>query len=238
MFSETARYYDVIYDEFKDYEAEADQVAELIHRLAPEACSILDVGCGSGRHASFLTEKHGFEVDGLDLEPAFVEIAQERCPNGTFVVADMADFAMGRRYDLILCLFSSIGYVKTPDRLASTASAMREHLNPGGLAVVEPWFQPHTFSPGRVHFTTVDREDQKIVRMNTSEVRDGISIMDFHYLIGTPEGIQHLEERHELALFTEAEMREGLAGGGLEVLEYDPEGMTGRGLYVAWGNGS
>ena len=238
MFSETARFYDIIYDEFKDFNAEADQIAEILRRLAPQARTVLDVGCGTGRHAAALTDRHGFDVHGLDLEPAFVEIAQERCPNGRFQVADMAGFRLGRSYDLVLCLFSSIGYVKTRARLASTAASIRAHLNPGGLALIEPWFQPHTFFPGRVHFTTVDREDLKIVRMNTARVEEGVSILDFHYLIGKEGRVEHLEETHELALFTQEEMREGFAAGGLRVAQYDPQGLTGRGLYLLEDSGT
>jgi SAM-dependent methyltransferase len=232
LFSESARFYDLIYDQFKDFDAEVDQVAELLKRLAPEARTILDVGCGTGRHAAGLTERHGYQVDGLDLDPAFVEIARGRCPGGQFFIGDMADFRLGKRYDLVLCLFSSIGYVKTKERLAATAGTMGDHLNPGGMAIIEPWFPPDGFFPGKVSYTTVDGEDLKIVRMNTSRVEDGISILDLHYLIGTPEGVQHLQETHELALFTEDEMRVGLEAGGLELVEYDSEGLTGRGLYV------
>ncbi len=232
MFSESAHYYDLIYDEFKDYEGEVTQVGALLQRLAPQARTILDLGCGAGRHAADLTEDHGYEVDGLDLEPGFVEIAQKRCPKGRFFTGDMADFQLGRRYDLVLCLFSSIGYVKTRARLASTAAAIRDHLNPGGFAIIEPWMTPDSFTPGKVYLTTVEKEDLKISRVSSSKVVDGVSILDFHYLIGTPEGVQHLQETHELGLFTEEEMRAGLEAGGLDVLEYDPDGLTGRGLYV------
>lgn len=235
MFSETARYYDFIYDAFRDYGADAAWVVRLARRLSPDARSVLDVGCGTGRHAQCLTRDHGYAVDGLDIEPAFVELARDRCPDGRFVVGDMADFDLGRKYDLVLCLFSSIGYVKTKQRLASAARSMARHLAPGGLAVVEAWFTPDGFFPGRVHLTTAEEEDLKVSRMNTSVVRDGISVLDFHYLIGTPDGVRHIRETHELGLFTRKEMEEGLAAGGLELVEYDPRGMTGRGLYVACG---
>lgn len=236
MFSETARYYDLIYDQFRDYKGDAAQVAELLRRLASGAELILDVGCGTGRHAEALTRIHGFQVDGLDIQPDFVEIAQERCPGGQFHVGDMADFDLRRRYDVVLCLFSSIGYVKTKESLAATARCFRRHLSPGGIALVEAWMTPDAFTPGRVFLLTAETEDMKVSRMNSSEVVGSISILDFHYLVGTPEGVRHLQEIHELGLFTEEEMREGFRGAGLEIMEYDPEGMTGRGLYVL-GNG-
>lgn len=232
MFSETPRYYDLIYDEFRDYEGDVARVAELVRRLAPEARTILDVGCGTGRHAQGLASGYGYQVDGLDIEAGFVEIAQGRCPGGRFSVADMADFDLGRRYDVVLCLFSSIGYVKTRGRLVSSVRCMADHLNPGGVAVVEAWLAPEAFTVGKVHLLTAERDDLKVSRMSSSTVRDGVSILDFHYLIGTAEGVRHVRETHELALFTEEEMREGLEAGGLDVVEYDPEGLNGRGLYI------
>jgi len=232
VFSETARYYDLIYDEFRDYEGDVARVAEWVRRLAPEARTILDVGCGTGRHAQGLTSRYGYQVDGLDIEAGFVEIARERCPGGRFAVGDMADFDLGRRYDVVLCLFSSIGYVKTRERLAASARCLVRHLAPGGVAVVEAWMTPEAFTAGKVYLLTAEREDLKVSRMSSSVVREGVSILDFHYLIGTPEGVEHVRETHELALFTEEEMREGLEAGGLEVTEHDPAGLTGRGLYI------
>jgi SAM-dependent methyltransferase len=232
VFSETTRYYDLIYDEFRDYAGDVTRVAELIRRLAPEARTVLDVGCGTGRHAQGLTTDFGYRVDGLDIEAGFVEIARGRCPDGRFFVGDMADFDLGHVYDVVLSLFSSIGYVKTGDRLASAARCFARHLAPGGVAVVEAWLAPEAFTPGKVYLLTAEREDLKVSRMSSSVVRDGVSILDFHYLIGTPEGVKHLQETHELGLFTEEEMRAGLETGGLDVAEFHPEGLTGRGLYV------
>jgi SAM-dependent methyltransferase len=232
MFSETARYYDLIYDEFRDYAGDVAKVSELVQRLAPDARNILDVGCGTGRHAQGLAGTHGFRVDGLDIEPAFVEIAQARCPEGRFAQGDMADFDLGRTYDVVLCLFSSVGYVKSKERLLSAARSFRRHLLPGGIAVVEAWFTPDDFLPGRVHVITSEKEDLKIARMNNSVVENGISTLDFHYLVGTPDGVRYLQETHALGLFTRDEMADNLRAGGFELVEYDPEGMTGRGLYI------
>ncbi len=78
---------------------------------------------------------------------------------------------------------------------------------------------------------TYDQENIKICRMNKSETRNGASYIFFHYLLGTKKhGVQHFEEAHELGLFTEKEMIEAFEGAGLEV-QYDAEGLTGRGLY-------
>jgi ubiquinone/menaquinone biosynthesis C-methylase UbiE len=69
MFSESPELYDVIYGSFKDYSAESQAVAGLLSQVAPGAHNILDIGCGTGEHARFLQSTHGYQVDGLDIEP-------------------------------------------------------------------------------------------------------------------------------------------------------------------------
>ena len=59
-------------------------------------------------------------VDGLDIEEGFLEAARRRNPGGTFFRGDMAWFQLNRRYDVVMSLFSSIGYVKTLERVTST----------------------------------------------------------------------------------------------------------------------
>lgn len=232
MFSQTAHYYDLIYGEFKDFEEEATRVAILLRQVAPSVRTVLDLGCGTGRHAAALREAHGFDVHGLDIEPAFVEISRKRCPGADFTAGDMADFDLGRTFDAVICLFSSIGYVKTQERLAATARCIASHLEEGGVALVEPWFTPGAFTPGRVHLTTAESGDIRISRMSWSRVQDAVSILEFHYLVGTRDGIQHLSEEHHLALFTRKEMEEGLKAGGLELIRYEEPGLTDRGLYI------
>jgi SAM-dependent methyltransferase len=233
MFSQSTELYDFIYSEFKDYAAEASQVATLLREKCPPAQRLLDVGCGTGRHAAALVSEHGFEVDGLDIESGFLEIAQRRCPNGEFFRGDMASFDLGLSYDAVLCLFSSIGYVRTFERLTLAARSIRRHVAPGGIAIIEPWMTPESFRGGSVYLTTVDREELKISRVSRSEVRDRISWIEFQYLVAEPHEIRHLREVHELGLFTEEEMLEALHAGGFQEVEFDPEGLTGRGLYLA-----
>ena len=67
--------------------------------------------------------------------------------------------------------------------------------------------------------------------MNIAEHGDGTSVMVFHYLVGTPEGIERFEERHELGLFSHEQYMDAFREAGLAV-EHDPEGLMGRGLYL------
>jgi len=229
MFSETAQYYDLIYS-FKDYEQETEEIKDLITQEHPTARSILDVACGTAEHAKYLSEN--FQIDGIDLEPEFVKIAQGKVSNGRFWEADMSDFDLGLQYDVVQCLFSSIGYLKKAEQVVDALICFKNHLNPGGIILVEPWFSPEQWNLGAPYMLTIDEPDLKICRMNISGLEGNISKMHFHYLIGTPEGVEHITEDHELALYTLEEMLSFFEQAGLAV-QYDPVGLFDRGLYVA-----
>jgi len=233
MFSKTAEMYDLIYGSFKDYDGESRSIAALLQRLAPAAKTVLDVGCGTGEHALHLQRDHGYTIHGLDIEPAFIELARGKVPGARFSVGDMATFDLGARFDVVLCLFSSIGYLCELERVEQALRRFRTHLRPGGVAVVEPWFDPGEWQPGRVDVQSAEAGERRVVRMSHSAVEGRISRIWFHYLIGGPEGIEHRVEEHALGLFTREEMSGAFVRAGFADVEFDPEGLIGRGLYVA-----
>ena len=63
-------------------------------------------------------------------------------------VLGMRSFDLGRRFDAVTCLFSSIGYLLTPEDLEQGIARMAAHVAPGGVLVVEPWFTPDAWRPG------------------------------------------------------------------------------------------
>jgi SAM-dependent methyltransferase len=232
MFSESAALYDLIYSTFKDYDAETAQLASLLTRVRPGARTVLDVACGTGEHARLLAERHGLSVDGVDLDPVFVRIAQEKNPAGRFVEGDMCSFDLGRQYDAVVCLFSSIGYVRTIDRIAQAIGRFKAHLAPGGVIVVEPWLAPGVLTDGYFMTTVGERDGVHVERRSRTEVDGRLSRLHFDYDITDSSGSRRASEVHELGLFTVDEMRQAFAINGLEV-DYDPKGLIGRGLYVA-----
>lgn len=232
MFSESAELYDLIYSRIKDYPAEARQVADLLGRVPARGRTILDVACGTGAHAYHLAAHHGFEVDGLDLDPALVRIARAKHPTGQFYEGDMVDFHLDRRYDAVACLGSSIGYVRTLPQVRRALECFREHIADDGVVIVEPWLTPEAMQPGYTNTRTVEVPGLRIVRVSHTEVDGRLSRLRFDYEIEEPEGNRRAREVHELGLFTTDEMLRSFEAAGL-VAEYDSWGLCGRGLYVA-----
>ena len=145
----------------------------------------------------------------------------------------MAAFELDARFDAVLCLFSSIGYLCEVQRVEQAFRRFRAHLAPGGVVVVEPWFTPEAWQPGRIHVQSAEADGLHVVRMSYPTVEGHISRLRFHYLVGGPEGVEHRVEDHALGLFTREEMSSCLAKAGFDDVEFDPEGLTGRGLYLA-----
>ena len=125
MFSNSARIYDAVYS-FKDYGAEAERVHELIQERSPGASSLLDVACGTGKHLEQFRRWYP-DVAGVDLDEGLIDVARDRLDDVPLQLADMTSFDLGRKFDAVTCLFSSIGYVGTVERLASAIAAMAAH---------------------------------------------------------------------------------------------------------------
>src|SRR5262249_43464942 len=199
------RYYDAVYSA-KDYAEEARKLKRFIAAYKrSEGNSLLDVACGTGGHTPYLVDEFAYE--GLDLDGEMLTLARARFPGVPFHQGNMLDFTLGRRFDVVTCLFSSIAYSKTVGGLHQAISAMANHLASGGVLLVGPFFSPEEWLPGHPHAMFVDQPDLKLARMNVSGQEGSVAILDFHYLVGTPEGVEHFTEHHELGLFTDEEYR-------------------------------
>lgn len=199
-----------------------------VRAAKPDASSLLDVGCGTGRYLPYVDP--GMTIHGLDLNADFLAVARERCPSAVFHEGDMEEFDLGRRFDAITCLFSSIGYVVTPERLSRALEGFSRHLAPGGVVIIEPWFSPEAFWDGHVSANFVDRPEVKVAWMYRQDRDGNVSRLDIHYLVASTAGVEHFSELHELGLFTQEEYTRAMTDVGLRVT-FDPVGF-GRGLYV------
>jgi SAM-dependent methyltransferase len=229
MYTTSAAFYDAIYS-FKNYAAEAAQLHAIIrnHKQSP-GMRLLDVACGTGQHLKALRAL-GYEGEGIDLDENLLTTARQRNPGVAFSRADMTDFDLGRTFDAVTCLFSSIGYVKTADRMKLAIANMARHLAPGGVLIVEPWFWPG-FPLDPISQLSVDLPDFKLARIINTQIIGNTYVAHFHYLIGKPGGVDYLVERHELGLFSITEYRAAFEAAGLQAT-HDPKGLIGRGLWI------
>jgi len=229
MYERSAQLYDLMHPDL-DYQAATARLRQLVDQRRPGATTLLDVACGTGRHVELLREHYG--VEGLDINAEMLVAARVRCPDVVFHRADMRSFELGRRFDVVTCLFGSLGYVQSFDELVATIRNLRDHVEPGGLIVVEPWLSPAAYRVGKLTTHTAEVDGTTVAWMYTAAIEDDRSIFDIHHLVGTRAGVEHFVERHSLALFSPAQYAQAFRDADLAP-ETDPDGFFGYGLVMA-----
>jgi SAM-dependent methyltransferase len=228
VYEQSARVYDALFRR-KDYAAASHVLCTIVDRFAADASSLLDVACGTGRHLEHLRRR--FDVEGLDLSQDMLAVARDRCPGVRLHQASLLDFSLGRRFDVVTCLFGSIAYAPDAPSLQRAMRRLAAHVQPGGLLIVEPWITPERFVDGRLVFDSVDDPDLKVARMYVTRRKESVSVFESEYLVGTVDGVIRFSERQELGLFTDVEYRTALAAAGFEVVDASGD-LFGYGLYV------
>jgi len=134
------------------------RIADDVATAAPDGARVLEVGCGPG-HLSTRLVHHGFEVTGLDLDPAMIARARsntERAGNRggrrpSFLVGDVAALAFpDRSFDLVVSTLSMHHWANPAAGLAEIGRVLR----PGARALIwdfRPGVRPHLFGPRHAH---------------------------------------------------------------------------------------
>lgn len=117
---------------------------------SPSGVSVLDIACGAGRHA-FAFARKGFQVTANDLSSFLLDTANDTaCKEGLcieFSGCDMRSISLGRRFDLVVQLFSSFGYFETDEEDRQVIRNVAAMLRSGGwyvLDLINPaWLRDH-----------------------------------------------------------------------------------------------
>ena len=200
LHSKLAKYYDRLYS-FKDYLDEAVKLQNLIIKyLESGGNSLLDVACGTGLHLKYL--KDDFSCTGVDISKSMLKIARKNAKGVIFKEADMKNLRLGKQFDVILCLLSSIGYVKTAAGLEKTIQNFSKHLKEGGLALIEPSYAKSAYVSGEPRVTSYDGKEVKIARINCTNFRQTTAVLNMHLLIAEKgKDAKYFLDKHELGLF-------------------------------------
>jgi SAM-dependent methyltransferase len=142
--------YRTVYEHRDEQEAEA--AIELVERTIGHDTRrrVLDLACGSGRHALSFARRGYSDVTGIDLSPTLLAEARHSAEfEGLpvkFLERDMRDIPE-ERFDLALNLFTSFGYFDSDDDNAAVIEAVASHLSPGGYFVIDffnsKWLRSH-----------------------------------------------------------------------------------------------
>lgn len=137
-----AELYDLFYAD-KPYRQEASFIQECLKRYGNgKFHTLLDIACGTGQHAIALNDL-GFDVIGLDYSQDMISCARQKIKQRSsldFRLQDMRSLCVPEApFDVVTCLFDSIGYVATNEGLTKTLEGVHNLLRHGGLFVFEFW---------------------------------------------------------------------------------------------------
>jgi len=234
VFRSYAKYYDQIYLKRKDYQKEAEAVKDIIKQFEKlPSKTLLDIGCGTGEHLKHLSLD--FQCTGIDINRVMIKIAKNKVPDAKFKVADMMNFRLKEKFDVIICLFSSIGYVQNFDNLARTLENVYEHLSDDGLVMIEPWVFRKDFLKGKIVIDTYEDEKVKLVRMATSKIVRSNWLIFMHYLVGERGEIRHVKELHKMLAVDYEDYVKAFELAGFKGIKFLKENLWNgcRGLLIA-----
>jgi SAM-dependent methyltransferase len=206
VFNNYARYYDLLYKD-KDYGAEATYIHTLIQQHAPNANSILELGCGTGVHATLLAER-GYTLHGVDMSAEMLETAKARLLNRPRDLSEYVSFSQGdirtirikKKFDTVVSLFHVMSYQTTNEGLLASFATAKHHLKPGGIFIFDCWYGPAVLSEKPA--VRVKRlEDEQVVVTRIAEpvmhVTKNIVDVNYHVFIKN-KSTGTVEELHEV----------------------------------------
>jgi SAM-dependent methyltransferase len=219
-FQSYAEAYDSLYQE-KDYTSETRFVEEVVQRFSERKVhSILDLGCGTGGHAIPLALQ-GYEVTGVDLSREMLARAQVKGAQAgverslSFIEGDIAAVHVGKKFDMIICMFAVLSYQTSNERLQSAFSVVREHLKPGGVFLCDFWYGPAALRDLPIRREkTVTHNTRRIHRVATPSIDFNSNVVQVTYDVTAYEGdkvVLSTSEMHSMRYFFLPEL--SLVGG-------------------------
>jgi SAM-dependent methyltransferase len=209
VFGNYARYYDLLYRD-KDYAGEAKFVYQVLQTHAPDAQSILELGCGTGNHAQLLAQE-GYQVHGVDRSSEMLQQAHERlsqipqdiASRLTFSLGDIREIRLQQLFDVVVSLFHVISYQPKNEDLQRTFTTAKAHLKPGGIFLFDCWYGPAVLSERPA--TRVKRlEDEAIFVTRIAEPvlypNENIVDVKYHVFIKDKQSgsVEELQETHRM----------------------------------------
>lgn len=191
-------------------EQETDHLVESLHLV--EGDRVLDVGCGTGRHARELARR-GMTVHGVDISGRFVEIAREDAPPGaTFERADARRLGFSSEFDAVVCLCQgAFGMMTADGDDEAVVAGMARSLKPGGriaLSAFNAYFAVKYHDDATFDAASGVSHERTEIRSETGEP----ATVDLWTGCYTPRELRWLFHRHDLAVDTISSVEPGRYG--------------------------
>jgi SAM-dependent methyltransferase len=238
VFNAYARYYDLLYKD-KDYAAEDSYIDDLIRKYRPGAKSILNLGCGTGKHDACF-EKMGYSVCGVDLSDTMLVEAHKRAIPGKleFFKGDVRTVDLHRKFDVVVSLFHVISYQTMDDDILAAFRTAERHLVSGGVFIFDFWHGLGVLNdPPVIRIKRLEDEAVRVVRIAEPVMKKDKNMVDVNYQIMILDKHSgqwsELQETHSMRYFFLPEIESYLLNAGFSSKDAC-EWMSDKRLSSGW----
>ena len=168
VFKDYSNYYDLLYND-KDYASEVEYIHSLIQAECPKAKTILNLGCGTGKH-DFLLAQKGYNITAVDLSSTMIDIAKKNNESDhiEFSIGDIRSLKLDSKFDVVISMFHVMSYQVEDADLNAAFSTAKTHLKEDGVFIFDCWNATGVLSdPPHKRVKNVENENMKIHRKTT-----------------------------------------------------------------------
>ena len=240
VFGNYARYYNLLYKD-KDYNAEADYIHTLINRFSVNtAKSILDLGCGTGKHAYLLSQR-GYSIDGVDRSEEMIALAKKlESQNLHFFIGDITSITLEKKYDVIVLLFHVLSYITKNEDLEAVFKNISKHLKKDGIVIFDCWYGPAVLTENpSVRLKQLEDDQVYVTRIAEPVMHPNENTIDVNYEVIIEDKIKNtierISEKHTMRYYFKPEIESILTRNCFELCNCE-EWMTGNVTgFTTWG---
>lgn len=188
---ENGSYYFIDFDQFPAIEKETMQLVQ---------GSILDVGCGAGRHALYLQEK-GYNVVALDISPLAIRVARKRGVRDAVLAAAPWLPFRNESFDSVLLMFNNFGICGGYQETIKYLRELNRLLKPGGCILASSLHPGLTDEESHLKYHDLNRQRGLPIGLVILRLEYGDLVGNwFRLLLATPEEMRMLSEDAGLKL--------------------------------------
>lgn len=221
-----SQYYDLLYSD-KDYISEVNYVDELIKSHSKNVKTLLDMGCGTGKHAELFCN-NGYIVHGIDLSENMLKVAETRRIGKedrlSFSHSNIQELSLGKKFDVVVSLFHVISYQNTNHELFKAFEVAKKHLNDGGIFIFDFWYGPAVLTDlPATRVKRLENANIKVTRVAEPILHAQQNLVDVHYDVfienKTSNEVVEKQELHKMRYFFDTELEMVCQYTGLRVLK-------------------
>ncbi len=220
-----SQYYDLLYRD-KDYIGEVEYVDGLIKSFKKDVKTIIDLGCGTGRHAELFCNK-GYIVHGVDRSEDMLKVAEIRRKGKEdkliFTHSTIQDLQLEKKFDAVISLFHVMSYQNSNDEVIKAFDVSKRHLEKGGIFIFDFWYGPAVLTDlPTIRIKRLENESIKVTRIAEPFLNGRENIVEVQYDIfienkKTNEIIETTEV-HKMRYFFDTELELFCSSIGFEIV--------------------